>query len=390
LGCRYHVSGDVSVFSLERSIALTLQITDDDLSLDGFVLNHQDREHEAITTLRQHDATGRDGNLRSPYGLRKSFVRTALYLDDVRSVNRRFKEDTMKKRLILLGLVAMVAATALRPAMASHLHRSFPLRLNVSQLAPLDGAFYEVWVVFGERKISAGSFNVSEDGELVDGFGHPARFHSPRNPARADAIVVTIEPLPDDDVEPSGIAVLAGTPRDDRARLRFPTRLGSLEGSFILATPTDSEPSNETSGVWFLDPATGPGPSLTLPDLPDNWVWEGWAVTQGSPLSSGRFTSASGADNSSSFSGPLEGPAFPGEDFVANLPPEISPPVDLADGSSTIVLTIEPDLVGTDPTGAGPFSIKPALADVPLGAADHQSISLVRDLSTVPRGRASF
>jgi hypothetical protein len=55
-----------------------------------------------------------------------------------------------------------------------------------------------------------------------------------------------------------------------------------------------------------------------------------------------------------------------------------------------IVLTVEPDLDGSDPTGMGPFSIKPLVRAVPEGAADHQSIKLMLDLTTVPIGRASY
>jgi len=284
---------------------------------------------------------------------------------------------------LLAGLVPVAAGAATLP-------RRFEIRLDVSRLEPLSGAFFEVWAVHGERKISAGGFNVDEDGNLVDGFGHEAVFTSPRDPARADAIVVTIEPLPDPDPGPSGIVVLEGAPDGDRARLRFPVRLGRIAGTFILATPTDASTTNESAGVWFLDPAAGPGPSLTLPALPDGWVWEGWGVTQGVPLSTGRFTSASGADDAAPFSGPLAGPPFPGEDFLANLPTSISPPVDLADGSSVIVLTIEPDLDGVDPTGDAPFSIKPLIGAVPAGAAAHTSLPLDPDLSTRPRGTASL
>jgi hypothetical protein len=284
------------------------------------------------------------------------------------------------------GLLALVLPAA---AGASHFPRPYEIQLSVEGLAPLDGAFYELWAVHGNRKISAGSFNVS-DGELVDGFGHPARFFSPRNPANADAIVVTIEPTPDPSRKPSGIAVLTGTANKNRATLRFPVKLGTVAGSFILATPTDADTADETAGVWFLDPAAGPGPSLILPALPDGWVWEGWGVTQGMPLSTGRFTDATGADESSLFSGPMAGPPFPGEDFLMNLPPGVAIPVDLADGSSLVVLTVEPDLGGVDPTGDGPFSIKPLVAEIPAGAADHMSMALSRDLSSVPSGAATY
>jgi len=295
----------------------------------------------------------------------------------------------MKRMAALFGCL-VVGLALMAPAGASHLRRPYEIKLRPKGLEHLDEGFYELWAVHGARKISAGSFNVDSGGKLVDGFDHRARFFSPRNPARADALVVTIEPLPDPDPDPSGIVVLTGRPRRHSARLRFPANLSEAGGSFILATPTDEESSNETAGVWFLDPDPAPGPSLQLPDLPTGWVWEGWGVTQDTPLSSGRFSSASGADDSSEFSGPLPGPPFPGEDFLANLPQSVNPPVDLADGASTIVITVEPDLGGEDPTGAGPFSIKPLAKPVPEGAADHQSIELMLDLSSVPKGKASY
>ncbi|MDQ3953557.1 MAG: hypothetical protein M3279_11455 [Actinomycetota bacterium] len=294
------------------------------------------------------------------------------------------------KRSVALFAGLVVGLTLIAPASASHLRRTHEIKLRPSGLEHLDQGFYELWAVHGERKISAGSFNVDSEGMLVDGFGHRARFFSSRNPARADALVVTIEPLPDPDPDPSGIVVLTGRPRGNSARLSFPADLSEAGGSFILATPTDEESTNETAGVWFLDPDPAPGPSLQLPDLPDGWIWEGWGVTQDTPLSSGRFGMAAGADDSSEFSGPLPGPPFPGEDFLSNLPQSVDPPVDLADGSSAIVITIEPDLGGNDPTGAGPFSIKPLLRAIPAGSADHQSIELVRDLSSVPGGKASY
>ena len=292
--------------------------------------------------------------------------------------------------LSVIAAAALAVGLLIVPAAASP-SRPYRVDLEVSGLEPLTGAFYEVWVVAGERKLSTGSFNVDAGGELVDGFGHDARFFSTRNPASADAIVVTIEPTPDPDPGPSGIIVLAGAPKANQtAKLRFQVKFGTASGSFILATPTDADGSNETAGVWFLDPAAGPGPALSLPTLPAGWIYEGWGVAQGTPLSTGRFMSATGADDSAVFSGPLAGPPFPGEDFLANLPAGITPPVDLADGASLAVISVEPYLDGVDPTGPAPFSIKPLIGTIPGEQADHASVALGLDTSTVPSGSASF
>jgi hypothetical protein len=262
------------------------------------------------------------------------------------------------------------------------------VQLTASKLAPLSGSLYEVWVVEGPDKHSAGTFNVGANGELEDD-GQPASFRSVVEPATADALVVTIEPVPDPDPAPSGIVVLMGEPGEQVARLSFPVDLSSVAGSLVLATPTDSDASNEAAGIWFLDPA-GPGPSLRLPELPVGWIWEGWGVTHGVPLTTGRFSSASEADLSAPFSGPVAAPPFPGEDFLENLPAGVTSPVNLADGSSMAVISIEPDLEGVDPTGEDPFAVKPLKGAIPAGVADHQPVVLTLDLSEVPSGVARF
>jgi hypothetical protein len=281
---------------------------------------------------------------------------------------------------VLVGVLA-----ALVPASASASSNRHPLLIGAKDLPRLSGAQYEGWVVKGDRKLSAGVFNVREQphGQLV-------LLRAPIDPARADMIVVTIEPVPDPDPGPSAVAILAGEPHRHFASLRFPIDLRRAAGSFILATPTDDDPANGTAGVWFVDPAGGPGPSLRLPQPPAGWVFEGWGVTQGTPLTTGRFTSVAGSDLASPFSGPNPGPPFPGEDFVARLPAGVVPPVNLADGRSTVVITVEPDIGGQDPTGDGPFSIRPLAGAVPGAASPGTSLPLRRDLSSVPEAIALF
>jgi hypothetical protein len=289
------------------------------------------------------------------------------------------------RRWVCGALALMAAVVALLPASASASGRGHPLVIAAQDLPRLSGALYEGWVVAGDRKLSAGVFNVRErpHGQLV-------LLRAPIDPPPPDMIVVTIEPVPDPDPGPSAVAILAGKPHRHLAALRFPIDLRGIAGSFILATPTDDNPGNETAGVWFLDPAGGPGPSLRLPHPPAGWVFEGWGVTQGTPLTTGRFTSLTGSDLASPFSGPNPGPPFPGEDFLTGLPAGVAPPVNLADGRSMIVITIEPDIGGQDPTGPGPFSIKPLVATVPAGASPATSLPLGRDVSTVPKAIALF
>jgi Anti-sigma-K factor rskA len=287
----------------------------------------------------------------------------------------------MKKRVIVtLGAACLVgvAMTGVVSAGGS----ATEVRLAPKNLPRLQGAVYELWVIEGKRKLSAGKFNVGTNGKVA------GRLRSSIRPAQADMLAVTIEPRRDRDPKPSATVILAGRPSAGGAKLSFPLDLRRLSGSFLLATPTDDDDSDETAGVWFL--TTAMKASLGIPAAPTGWAWEGWGVTQETPLSTGRFARPTGADRSARFSGPKPGPAFPGEDFLQRVPSGVSTPVDLADGSSMVVLTLEPDLAGKDPTGAGPFSIKPLVATVPAGTPDHRSLTLRRDLSGLPSGSAGY
>jgi hypothetical protein len=249
---------------------------------------------------------------------------------------------------------------------------------DVSALAPLDEGNYEGWAITDGEKISTGTMSPGSDVQTTADV--PA--------GEIDKIAVTIEPEPDESEKPSGVVVLVGAVDGHSVDLEFPVDLGDAGGSYILATPTNGGESQETSGIWFLDPA-GPAATLDLPTLPDGWVYEGWAVTQGTPLTSGRFSDPSGADDFDGFSGEMDGPPFPGEDYLQNAPSGVDFPPELADGGSKVVVSVEPDIDGTDPTGGAPFSIKPLVGAVPADAADHTRYDLQQNLDTVPTGTAT-
>lgn len=286
-----------------------------------------------------------------------------------------------RKNIAAAVALAAIGAVAAGPASAK---TRYDVSVNTSKLERLSGARYEVWIVKGTHKYSGGTFNIGPNGKQSR-----TKFVSPIAPRTADAIAVTVEPVPDPSPAASRAVLLVGSPKGGKANLKFPVDLSTIAGSFILATPTDDIATNETSGLWFLNPAGGPGPGLTLPELPKGWTYEGWGVSQNTPLSSGKFRLATGADRATVFSGPKAGPPFPGEDFLTGLPSGINTPFNLADGSSKAVVSIEPDLgVGTDPSGPGPFSIKPLVAMIPAGQADHASVSLMANLGSVPTGTA--
>jgi hypothetical protein len=157
----------------------------------------------------------------------------------------------------------------------------------------------------------------------------------------------------------------------------------SAAGSYILATPTNGMDTNEKSGVWFLNPAAGPGPSLTLPVLPSSWKYEGWAVFNNKPVTTGKFTMSSGADEAAPFSGPMPGPPFPGEDYLMNPPAGLLFPTDLS--GDRIVITIEPN----PDNSPEPFPLRVLSADVAMNAMDHVSYQLMNNANQFPAGTVS-
>lgn len=242
------------------------------------------------------------------------------------------------------------------------------LSLNISGLEDLGSGYaYEGWIMVNGSPKSAGIFTVDANGKLSQsGFQiSEADLNS------ATAYILTIEPSPDNDPNPSDVHILAGNFNSNTASLtvNHPAALGtdftSAMGKYILATPTDMDSANEASGVWWLDPAAGPAAGLVLPTLPAGWKYEGWAVINGTPFSTGTFTDPMMADNAAPYSGPNPGPPFPGEDFLLNAPAGTTFPTDLRGG--VVVISVEPD----PDNSAMPFLLKPLVGMVDANASVH-------------------
>jgi hypothetical protein len=125
-----------------------------------------------------------------------------------------------------------------------------------------------------------------------------------------------------------------------------------------------------------------------LPRLPSGWVYEGWVVYEGTPITSGRFVDVADFDMFDDYSVSTNYPPFPGEDYLMNPPMGVMFPIDLADGMSKAVISVEPNLMGVDPTGDKPFSIKPLLGNIPDGADDHVNFDMMANLAPLPSGLA--
>ncbi len=243
---------------------------------------------------------------------------------------------------------------------------------------------YEGWIIVEGAPVSTGTFNVDDNGDLSQ-----TSFSVNKTAlSSATAFVLSIEPVPDSDPLPSAIKILGGDFSDNAASVSTAhgAALGddftTAAGNYILATPTTTDMTDENSGLWFLSLASGsPAVGLTLPTLPSGWKYEGWAVINGSPVTTGTFTAVDVADDSAPFSGTdADGPTFPGEDYVMNAPSGQTFPTDLAGGVAVISIEPFPD---NDPE---PFQLKPLIGMISSSATDHVTYNLDNKSMDFPSG----
>jgi len=212
---------------------------------------------------------------------------------------------------------------------------------------------YEGWLIDSDGPHSTGRFSVADDGTP-----NPSTFQvDAALAAKASNVVITIEPAKGDAPAPSATHFLAGPVTNGKADLGVAQGLGvdlsTAKGSFILATPsTASDMTDDDQGIWWLVPGATKTASLELPMPPDGWMYEGWVVGSNGPVSTGKFTDASGVDSDGTgpAAGKDPGPPFPGQDFVM--------PATMLDNSYKAVITVEPD----PDNSPMPFAIKPLVA----------------------------
>ncbi|MCH8960394.1 MAG: hypothetical protein IH820_03510 [Bacteroidetes bacterium] len=268
------------------------------------------------------------------------------------------------------------------------------LRLDLRGFEPLTNGFhYEGWALStGAANVSTGKFNVDAAGNLVDLNGNPIpnnAFETNVDLSVSPSMFITIEPAGDTNQTPSATRFLGGDFNDGVAELTVEHRsalgvsLFLATGTYILSTPTNGPDSNEDSGVWFINLTAGPqGRGLTVPNLPSGWTYEGWTIIDGIPVTTGTFKEVSGADDAAPYSGPMEGFAFPGEDFLVNAPAGLSFPTFLS--GATVVVSVEPS---PDPDPA-PFTLKLFSGAVPGNATNEVTYNLKNNANAFPTGTA--
>ena len=261
------------------------------------------------------------------------------------------------------------------------------LTLSIDGLENLGSDFvYEGWIMVNNKPQTTGRFSVDDQGELSQSIFLLNKVDL----AIATAFIVTIEPASGDDPAPSNVHILAGDFSGNTGNLTIDhgaaigNDFSTAAGSYILATPTDGPMNNENSGIWFLSiESMSPVAGLILPILPDGWVYEGWAVIDGVPVTTGTFSMNTGVDAFDGYSSTLnDGPPFPGEDFIMNAPSGLTFPTDLAGGKAVISIEPVPD------TNSKPFLLKPLVGTIPTNAIDHTTYTIEKNLN-FPTGSVS-
>ena len=253
------------------------------------------------------------------------------------------------------------------------------LTVDLTGLEELGSDFvYEGWLIVNGSPVSTGTFtSVSFPQTYTVGIS---------DLQTATKFVLSIEPAVDSDPAPAATKILAGDFSGNSASVNSDNivldasgdikTLGDSWGKYILATPTDSDDTNEASGVWFLDNTDAPTvvAGLGLPTLSAGWKYEGWVVLDGTPVSTGAFISTDMVDENSATS-PYKGatgngPGFPGEDYVMGSAAGVDFPTDLK--GATVVISVEP----SPDNSPAPFTLKPLAHVVPLDAMNHTVISM--------------
>lgn len=207
---------------------------------------------------------------------------------------------------------------------------------------------YELWErnpYGGEQRI--GGMRVREGGTTVTTLaGEPlTEFVLYEYPSPDSEFLVTVEEGLELVEQRSKRVVLSGVLERGIADLRVPALETEETQYAILESPTSDQAPGD-AGAWF---------DLSLPDLPEGWVYRGWVITsEGQTIPMGSFLDASTSGEPSLYDGPGARKNIPGGDFVQNPPEGIEFPLSLSDGRSFVIISMDPDMYDPIP-GQLPF-----------------------------------
>jgi len=234
---------------------------------------------------------------------------------------------------------------------------NFVLELTSENFPTIQLGHYALWGIADNTSFFLKRFN-SIDKQLVGLDGQALEELEVPDGRSFEAFMVTIENEGDRNEVPNNFTLMKTAIKNNEANLLFDITIPDSENTFILATPTDGNQTiNEQSGIWFVDSdLTKKGLNLQeLANTPFKYEARIINIENNVNLSLGRFSDPETSDDSQIFSQALEGFKFPGEDLLRNLPEELEPPINLANGQYKVIISLEPNTDDTDITGSDIF-----------------------------------
>ena len=274
------------------------------------------------------------------------------------------------------------------------------VELTFQGLRPLgEGLKYQAWAVTRRGGVFQGVpflvFDVSPSGALVD----PVQDTVLTGPFLVrlatrdiEGVALSLELTQGEFTTSSYSYLLGGEVEGKIAQLEPASWMGldmdlaGMTGGYMLETPTGGDGEGDLSGIWFLDRSGGtPVPGLDLPEAVAGWTYEGWVVVGTDTLSTGKFSTPTGADASNRFCGEDPAPPFPGEDFLVDPPAGVSFPLNLP--GAEVFVTLEP--WGTwDLEPQSPVFLRLLEGEIPHSAVSGESYGLSSLFNQLPRGTA--
>jgi hypothetical protein len=260
--------------------------------------------------------------------------------------------------------------------------------LNLKNLPALDQGRYQLWLNHEDTFTSLGQFSVNDQGQAVSSEGQEFR-PSIKTSTSKVKFLISIETT-ENPQQPSPSIVLSGQLKDGKAHLSFTAiDLANASGVYTIAAPTDLSGDYQSSGIWFAktDGHNLTGPGLDIPNAPDGWKYEAQLRYKDQIIAAGRFSNPNDRDDFGVFTpNPDNTPNFPGEDYLQGAPSRLGVdfPANLTSGEWRVIISIEPDLNGTDPTGDDLFYLQPFSATISEGTENYKEHALKLDTSTFP------
>ncbi len=213
-------------------------------------------------------------------------------------------------------------------------------------LPQIDTGHYVLWGINdGGEKIIIKRFNYY-NGELISLNYEKLEYINIEGDYNFSEYEITVEKVGDRDEVQSGCILLKGENKGGKIDFSLaPFDLGSINGSFLLATFSDDNTDiNEKSGIWFINEVNNPRPSLDLPELPSCWTYAAYLKYREHYLRIGDFKINNDKDTFAGYSQTYDAPIdFPGEDFLRGLPEGITAPINVVIKDNSIAVGLEPD-----------------------------------------------